>query len=55
MPQAHAVVHRYLLAYWEVAPLIRLALHEGARKNIYIIEKKKEKERKNGTFHSLLL
>lgn len=44
MPQAHGVVRGYLLADWDVAPLIRLALHEGARKNIYIIKKKKKKE-----------
>lgn len=40
MPQAHDVVHGYLLAYWDIAPLISLALHEGARKNIYIIKKR---------------
>lgn len=45
MPQAHGVVRGYLLADWDVAPLIRLALHEGARKNIYIIKNKKKKKR----------
>lgn len=42
MPQAHGVAHGYLQADWDVAPLIRLALHEGARKNIYIIKKKEQ-------------
>lgn len=44
MPQAHGVVHEYLLAYWDVTPLIRLALHEEARKNTYIIKETNKKK-----------
>lgn len=40
MPRAHGV-HGYLLADWDVAPLMRLALRGGAGKNIYSIKRKR--------------